>query len=121
MTGQEWIVDAYGFSASALRSVARMEEVFRRMVSELSLKSVAPAVWHEFPGEGGITGFLLLAESHLSCHTFPEYGAVCLNLFCCSPRRDWPFQDRLGEMLGADRVLVRFLRRDYSGGTTSSL
>lgn len=98
-----------------------MQDVFQRMVAEIGLKSVEPAVWHEFPGEGGITGFLLLAESHLSCHTFPEYGSLCLNLFCCRPRAEWPFAERFGEMLGAERVEVRRLRRDYSGGTTASL
>lgn len=32
----------------------------------------------------GATGILLLAESHFSCHTFPETAEVYLDVFCCS-------------------------------------
>ena len=32
----------------------------------------------------GLTAVLILSESHLSCHTWPEYNRVCFDLFCCS-------------------------------------
>ena len=68
-------------------------------------------VWREFPGEGGITGLLLLTESHLACHTFPERGFAAFNLYCCQPREDWPWAERLREALRAQRVSVRRLAR----------
>jgi spermidine synthase len=44
--------------------------------------------WHTFPdheGEpGGVTGMLLLAESHLAIHTWPELGAVTLDVYVCN-------------------------------------
>ena len=52
----------------------------------------------------GLTGLLLLAESHLACHTFPEHGSICLNLFCCKPRPDWDFAGELATRLGARAV-----------------
>ena len=45
--------------------------------------------------QGGITGLLLLTESHLACHTFPERGFAAFNLYCCRPREDWPWPERL--------------------------
>lgn len=39
-------------------------------------------VLHPFPG-GGVTGVLLLAESHISVHTWPERGFVALDVFLC--------------------------------------
>lgn len=109
--GQEWIIDAWGCPAEVLRDRSRLEAVFVRVLAELQLNQVIPTVWHTFPGEGGITGMLLLAESHLTVHTFPEHGSVTLNLYCCTERPAWPWRERLAEMLLATTVEVRSLRR----------
>lgn len=115
MSGCEWVVEAHGCDAAMLRSRARLEAVFDRMILELDLHPVEPPRWHEFPGPGGFTGFALLAESHLACHTFPEHGSACLNLFCCRPRPRWDFEGQLKLLLGATRVEVRHLSRNYGG------
>lgn len=113
-------MEARDCDRSALADPAALKALFRRMVEELGLNEVRPPVWHVFPGTGGVTGMSLLAESHLTCHTFPEHGTLCLNLFCCRPRPEWDFASRLEEMLGARRVDVRRLSRRYApepGGT----
>ena len=115
MFGCEWVVEAHGCDAALLRSRAHLEELFNRLIRELDLHPVALPVWHEFPEPGGWTGFALLAESHLACHTFPEHGSVCLNLFCCRPRPRWDFEHQLRAVLGAGRVEVRHLARAYGG------
>lgn len=56
---------------------------------------------------------VLLAESHLTVHTFPEHGTLCLNLFCCRPRARWNFEEGLRTFLAASAVEVRFLERPY--------
>jgi len=38
----------------------------------------------------GVTGLLLLTESHLACDTFPERGFASFNLYCCRPLRGVP-------------------------------
>lgn len=43
---------------------------------------------HSF-GEGqGVTGVALLAESHISIHTWPEYGTACIDIFLCAKTHD---------------------------------
>ena len=84
------------------------------MTAELNLHPVAPAAWHQFPDPGGITGLSLLSESHIACHTFPEYRSMCLNLFCCRPRPDWEFERYLREHFGAGSVTVRRIERPYT-------
>jgi S-adenosylmethionine decarboxylase len=110
-TGAEWLVDAHGCDAERLRSPQALAAVFDRVVAELGLHAAGEAQWRVFPGEGGVTGLLLLTESHLACHTFPESAFAAFNLYCCRPRAPWPWAERLAEALGATRVEVRFLPR----------
>jgi S-adenosylmethionine decarboxylase len=109
--GIEWIVDAHGCRPAALQSCATLGDVFTRVVEELGLHPLQQPVWHVFPGHGGITGILLLSESHLTCHTFPERGFAAFDLFCCVPRKEWPWGERLAAALGAADVRVRWVSR----------
>lgn len=113
MAGVEWVVEAYACDARALVDLARLRRLFDRLIEELSLRPVGEARWHQFSGAGGITGLCLLAESHLACHTFPEYGSLCLNLFCCKPRAPWDFEGNLKREFGAGIVRVRRIERPY--------
>jgi S-adenosylmethionine decarboxylase len=112
LDAREALVDAFGCDAGTLRSLPALEGLFARVVRELDLHPVAGgALWHVFSGEAGITGLLLLAESHLACHTYPERGFATFNLYCCRPRAVWPWEVRLAEALGATRVVVRSFSR----------
>lgn len=45
--------------------------------------TVLSAHFHGFPNRGGITGVVLLAESHISIHTWPEIGFAAIDIFMC--------------------------------------
>jgi len=119
-SGREWLVEAFGCDVERLTSVGALQRLFDDAVRELALHPVGTPVWHQFPAPGGITGLWLLAESHLTVHTFPEFGSACLNLFCCTPRRDWEWSDRLADLLGATEVRVRRLARSYNNAAPVS-
>ena len=104
--GTEWIVDAHGCDPGRLRSRPTLAALLDQVVSDLALRPVAPALWHQFPEPGGLTGVVVLSESHLTCHTFPERGYAAFNLYCCRPRAEWPWADELAARLGATEVKV---------------
>ena len=113
MSGCEWIIEAHGCDTAALRDLSALVHLFARIIEGMRLHPVAPAAWHQFPRTGGITGLSLLEESHIACHTFPEYGSLCLNVFCCRPRPDWDFEAELRASLRAASVQVRRVERPY--------
>jgi S-adenosylmethionine decarboxylase len=113
--GEAWLVDAHGCDPESLRSREALESLFADLVRDLRLNPLGPARWHEFPGTGGITGFLLLSESHLACHTFPETGFAALDLYCCRRLEGWRWEEGLRERLGARSVVLRRVRRGGAG------
>ena len=109
--GAEWLVDATGCAPERLRSRRALRGVFARIIDEMALHPVARSVWHAFPGAGGLSGMVVLSESHLACHTFPERGYAAFSLYCCRPRPEWPWAERLAELLDARRVIVQQVPR----------
>ncbi|HEX2059561.1 MAG TPA: S-adenosylmethionine decarboxylase, partial [Thermoanaerobaculia bacterium] len=98
----------------ALRDPLLLDRLFARVIDELALRPLHAPAWHVFPGPGGVTGFVMLTESHLACHTYPEHRTATFNLYCCRERPDWPWRERLAEMLGATDVRVRSLERSMT-------
>ena len=73
--------------ASLLTDAKRLAELCSAMTATTGLTAVADR-WHSFPSHqgqpGGVTGMLLLAESHLAIHTWPERAAVTLDVYVCN-------------------------------------
>ena len=66
---------------------ALLRELCLRVVSEAGLSAVGE-LFHRFPAPGGVTGVVLLAESHLTVHTWPELAAVTLDVYVCNVSQD---------------------------------
>ena len=109
--GTEWLIDASGCDRAALADLDRLRAVFNRVIRDLDLNVLGEIAWHQFDHPGGVSGLALLSESHLSCHTYPEFGAATFNLYCCRERSSWSWETILKEMLGATEVNVRVFQR----------
>lgn len=112
-SGCEWVVEAHGCDPACLADLSALADLFDSIVADLDLHPVGEPAWHQFPGPGGVTGVTMLRESHIACHTFPEFGSLCLNLFCCRPREEWDFAGELERRLKARSVHVRRIERPY--------
>ena len=110
IVGTEWLVEATNCNAELLRDESVLRALFTCIIRDLHLKPLGD-VWHKFPGEGGVTGLVALSESHLACHTYPEYGTATFNLYCCRSRPEWQWELSLKKALGAEHVDVTMIER----------
>lgn len=85
-------------SAAVMHDPEALRALCQRAVSTAGLLAVAE-LFHRFDVShnagvdpaacgGGITGVVLLAESHLAVHTWPEIGAVTVDVYVCNLRQD---------------------------------
>jgi S-adenosylmethionine decarboxylase len=78
--GQHALLDITG--ADRLDDPAFLEHVLRA-AAEAAGAHVIGAHFHHFGPEQGVTGVLLLAESHISVHTWPERDLAAFDIFMC--------------------------------------
>ena len=70
-----------------MTDVAALRRLCLLAVQAAGLQAVGE-LFHGFPAPGGVTGVVLLAESHLAVHTWPELGAVTLDVYVCNLQVD---------------------------------
>ena len=58
-------------------------EAILREAAELARVTLLDIRLHHFGPASGVTGVALLAESHISIHTWPESGAIAVDIFTC--------------------------------------
>ena len=84
--GTHLLADLYGIDALLLADASRLEQVMQQ-AAQAAGATVLNSHFHGF-GEGhGVTGVMLLAESHLSVHTWPETGYAAFDVFMCGDSR----------------------------------
>jgi len=113
IVGTQWPNQATGCDTEPLRDENAIRNVLLSVIADLGLRSIG-SVWHKFEGEGGVTGLVALTESHLACHTYPEYGTATFNLYCCRTRPEWNWDANLRSVLGASNVTVTKIERGKS-------
>lgn len=92
----------------------------RRACAAAGLEVVAEA-FHQFAGAGA-TGALVLAESHLAIHTWPELGSVTLDLYVCNFSQDnRAAAETAYEALRKDLQPTRIVRRNVARGGIDTL
>jgi len=112
--GVEWIVDVAACDPARIAGepgLAALRGLFDVLVAELGLHPLGEAQWHRFPVTDGLTGLVALAESHLACHTYPEAGALTLNLYTCRARPAPDWTALLGRFVGECEVHTRTVTR----------
>jgi S-adenosylmethionine decarboxylase len=114
MDGLHLTADLRGVAAAlpAMSDCAALRECCLAAVAHAELQPVGE-LFHRFPAGGGVTGVVLLAESHLAVHTWPELEAVTLDVYVCNYGAD--NSQRAEALLGA--LLAAFAPRSVERHT----
>lgn len=78
--GAHLIIDLY--DAERLDDIDHIEATLRRCVDE-ARATLLHIHLHHFEPNGGVSGVAVLAESHISIHSWPEVGYAALDVFMC--------------------------------------
>jgi len=85
MDGLHLTADLHGCPAerAVMTDTAALRALCLAAVGGAGLQPVGE-LFHRFDGAGGVTGVVLLAESHVAVHTWPERSAVTLDVYVCN-------------------------------------
>jgi len=108
--GKHWLVEFYGCPAARLSGVKEVEQA----LCDAALQAGATIVetrFHQF-APWGVSGIVIIQESHLSIHTWPEHGFAAFDLFTCDADllADKTL-DFLKTAFGASKMIVRAFDR----------
>ena len=121
MQGLHLTADLFGCvdPAGLMRDAAPLATLCEQLARDAGL-TIVGRQFHAFApaGDAGVTGVLLLAESHLAVHTWPELRAVTLDVFVCNFVGDNSHKARqLVDALVARFQPERVQRQQLSRGT----
>ncbi|RBI85065.1 adenosylmethionine decarboxylase [Rhodosalinus halophilus] len=98
------VVDGHG-----LDDEARIQQAFRDCVDRCGA-TLLHIHTHKFSPQG-VSGVAVLAESHISVHTWPEIGYGAFDVFMCGDAQPWRAVDVLRHAFSTADVRVKELRR----------
>lgn len=111
--GRHIIVEYYGCDPEILNDVVRLEETMVN-AAKAAEATVINSTFHHF-SPFGTSGVVVIQESHLAIHTWPEYGYAAVDLFTCGDTVDpWISYRFLKDAFDADYASAMEMKRGQS-------
>lgn len=108
--GKQILVEFYDCSESKLNDVSFIEETLIN-AAKLSRATIISHNFHKF-SPYGISGVVVIAESHIAIHTWPEYNYAAVDIFTCGDTIDpWIIQEHLKEQFESKNVSSMEMKR----------
>ncbi|MDP6833754.1 MAG: adenosylmethionine decarboxylase [Prochlorococcaceae cyanobacterium ETNP1_MAG_9] len=116
MVGKHCILELYDCDKSKLNDEAFLRTTVTT-AAKLAGATLLNLITHRFEPQG-VTGLALLAESHISIHTWPENGYAAVDVFTCG---DHTMPDKACEILRKELLAKRFLLTNFQRDTPAAL
>jgi S-adenosylmethionine decarboxylase proenzyme len=115
--GRHLLVEYRNCDRQLLNDIHQIEQLLRRAAKAAGATVVA-SVFHPFSPQG-ITGVVVVEESHLSIHTWPEHGYAAVDFYTCGDCHPERAHEYLKRELGAESAEVMVVMRglDTPGGS----
>ena len=86
---QHVMLDVYDCDATLLENEPFLRSVLDEYPNVIEMEKASPVVLRDIktsnPLDDGMSGFVIIATSHVSLHAWPPYGMVNLDIFSCEP------------------------------------
>jgi len=108
--GRQVLVEFYGCDHRILDDVVQVEQILRRAAQKANA-TIVQSTFHRF-NPYGVSGVVVIAESHISIHTWPEHGYAAVDVFTCGDTIDpWAAFKHMEIEFGAKKLSVMEMRR----------
>ncbi len=120
--GTHWTLDGYGASAQALNNMDLVFSALNDLPEILDMHKIITPYVIRFDGNdkkdaGGYSGFVMIAESHISIHTFPEKGFITIDVYTCQGDLDTKTcRAYFGKIFGIKKFEENVLQRGLKYG-----
>ena len=115
MVGKHVILDLYGCDSDDLQSCEKFETILTQAALEAKA-TIISSHFHSFGEGAGITGVVVLAESHISVHTWNELDYAAIDIFMCGHVDVEKAVDYITEQLSPFTYKTTILKRgEYVG------
>ncbi|HHP50941.1 MAG TPA: S-adenosylmethionine decarboxylase proenzyme [Moorella mulderi] len=108
--GRHVLAELYGCSFEVLNDIKKIEEIMVKAALEAGAE-IREVCFHKFSPQG-VSGVVVISESHLAIHTWPELGYAAVDVFTCGERvNPWDACRYLTEHFGAEEVKATEIAR----------
>jgi S-adenosylmethionine decarboxylase len=118
-TGIHLLADLHGIDADKLVSCDAIDALLRAGATAAGA-TILHSHFHSFGPAQGVTGVLLLAESHISIHTWPEFGFAAADIFMCGDAAPQLALELIERALRPSGRTVRTIARGAPGSPTAA-
>jgi len=115
--GQHLMMDGYGCDRDMLINLNGIYDFLSCYPDEIRMTKIMPPYVFKYSGQvpedWGISGFVLIAESHISVHTFPEKLYLSLDIFSCKPFDAQAAIEHIKNVFDIKKVEIKLLDRGH--------
>jgi len=106
------LLELHGCEASLLNEPESLKDILLEAVRR-GHGTIVTQVFHTFSPHG-VSGVVVIAESHVAIHTWPEHGYAAVDIFSCGAKLDHALT---GDWIAAGLKAKEIERREFSRGT----